>query len=291
MNQPALNAADDAARARRRPSAGYWLMSALLAFVVFELVWFAVRTPGFGWPQVLKYITAPTVLQGLSVSLALTGAGMTLGITLGIGAALLKIGPFLPGRWLASFYVWLFRGTPLLIQLIFWYNLAYLLPRIEIGLPFGLGPVWASMDTNALITPVTAALLGLALNEGAYMTEIIRAGLLSVDSGQRDAARAIGMRPVQIFWRVVLPQAMRFIVPPTGSQVIGMLKGTSLVSVIAMADLLFSVQAIYARTFDVIPLLIVGVIWYLLAFSVLYVLLGWLERRYSRGHRAAVVSS
>jgi polar amino acid transport system permease protein len=265
----------------------YWLATVALAFVVFELVWFAIKTPGFGWPTVLKYLTAPTVLQGLATSLLLTLAGMGAGIVLGGAAALLKLGPFLPGRWLASAYVWLFRGTPLLIQLIFWYNLAYLLPRVEIGLPFG--PTWASVDTNTLITPVTAALLGLALNEGAYMSEIIRAGILSVDNGQRDAARAIGLTPTQIFWRVVLPQAMRFIVPPTGSQVIGMLKGTSLVSVIAMADLLFSVQAIYSRNFEVIPLLIVGVIWYLSMFSLLYLLLGWLERRYSRGQRLGVL--
>lgn len=285
MQAMQLDAADDAARASRRPGLGYGLATVALAFVVFELVWFAIKTPGFGWTTVLKYLTAPTVLAGLGTSLMLTLAGMGAGIAIGICAALLKLGPFLPGRWLASVYVWLFRGTPLLIQLIFWYNLAYLLPRIELGLPFG--PTWASVDTNTLITPVTAALLGLALNEGAYMTEIIRAGILSVDAGQRDAARAIGMRPAQIFWRVVLPQAMRFIVPPTGSQVIGMLKGTSLVSVIAMADLLFSVQAIYSRNFEVIPLLIVGVVWYLAMFSLLYVLLGWLERRYSRGHRAA----
>jgi polar amino acid transport system permease protein len=288
MHAMTLNPADDAARASRRPGLGYGLATVALAFVVFQLVWFAIQTPGFGWPTVLKYLTAPTVLQGLATSLLLTLVGMGAGIVLGIAAALLKLGPFVPGRWLASVYVWLFRGTPLLIQLIFWYNLAYLLPRVEIGLPFG--PTWASIDTNTLITPVTAALLGLALNEGAYMSEIIRAGILSVDNGQRDAARAIGLRPAQIFWRVVLPQAMRFIVPPTGSQVIGMLKGTSLVSVIAMADLLFSVQAIYSRNFEVIPLLIVGVIWYLAMFSLLYLLLGWLERRYSRGHRAVAAA-
>lgn len=286
MQAMTLNPADDAARASRRPGLRYGLATVALAFVVVELVWFAIKTPGFGWPTVLKYLMAPTVLQGLATSLLLTLAGMGAGIVLGGATALLKLGPFLPGRWLASVYVWLFRGTPLLIQLIFWYNLAYLLPRIELGLPFG--PTWASVDTNTLITPVTAALLGLALNEGAYMSEIMRAGILSVDNGQRDAARAIGLTPTQIFWRVVLPQAMRFIVPPTGSQVIGMLKGTSLVSVIAMADLLFSVQAIYSRNFEVIPLLIVGVIWYLSMFSLLYLLLGWLERRYSRGQRAGV---
>lgn len=275
---------DDVALARHPKGAAYWIATVVLSLLALKLVIFVVSSPGFGWPTVARYLFDPSILGGLAMSLALTAVGMSVGILLGIVSAVLKMSPFLPGRWLASGYVWLFRGTPLLIQLIFWYNLAYLLPTIDLALPFG--PVLARWDTNALITPITAALLGLALNEGAYMTEIIRAGLLSVDTGQRDAARAIGMRPVQIFTRITLPQAMRVIIPPSGSQCIGMLKGTSLVSVISMADLMFTVQAIYNKNYEVIPLLIVGVVWYLSMFSLLYIGQSHLERRFSRGQRA-----
>jgi polar amino acid transport system permease protein len=197
----------------------------------------------------------------------------------------MRLSDFRVGRYIAEFYAWLFRGTPLLIQLLFWYNLAYLLPNIEIGIPFG--PTLYSWDTNELITPFIAALLGLALNEAAYMAEIMRAGIQSVDSGQLDAAKSLGFTPAKSFFRIVLPQAMRFVLPPAGSQVIGMLKGTSLVSVIAMTDLLFSVQTIYNRTFKVVPMLIVAVIWYLLVFTLLSYFQKKMEAYFSRGYNAA----
>jgi polar amino acid transport system permease protein len=209
---------------------------------------------------------------------------MTLGTVIGTLLALMKLSTFRTARVFASLYTWLFRGTPLLIQLLFWYNLAYLLPNISIGIPFG--PTLVSWDTNELITPFIAAVLGLALNEAAYMTEIMRAGILSVDSGQRDASRALGFTPFKSFSRIIFPQAMRIVLPPASSQVIGMLKGTSLVSVIAMTDLLFSVQTIYNRNFKVVPLLLVAVVWYLAVFSVLTYLQSRLEQRFSRGYVA-----
>ncbi|TKB26402.1 MAG: amino acid ABC transporter permease, partial [Mesorhizobium sp.] len=152
-------------------------------------------------------------------------------------------------------------------------------PRISIG--------FASWNTNDLITPLTAAVLGLALNEAAYMAEIIRGGLLSVDKGQAETAEAFGMTRARALRRIIIPQAMRSIVPPTGNQLISMIKATSLVSVIAMADLLYSVQSIYNRTFEIIPLLMVAVLWYLLITSVLNVAQGAIERHYSRGDRGA----
>jgi len=184
----------------------------------------------------------------------------------------------------ASAYVWFFRGTPLLVQLIFWFNLAALYPTLGFGIPFG--PAFVEVDTNSLITPLLAAILGLGLNEGAYMSEIVRAGLLSVDPGQTDAAEALGMRKVQVFRRIVLPQAMRVIIPPTGNETISMLKTTALVSVIAIPDLLFAVQVIYSRNFDVIPLLITASLWYLLVTTVLSIGQYFIERHFKRGDRA-----
>jgi polar amino acid transport system permease protein len=288
MDQPRApegDAPDDVAQARRRRGAARWIAGIVIALFVVELALFLVTNPRFEWPVVLKYLFAPSVLRGLGMTITLTVLGMGIGIVIGTVSALALLSGFAPSRWLAQGYLWLFRGTPLLIQLIFWYNLAYLLPQISIGLPFA--PPWVSWSTNDVITPFLAALLGLGLAEGAYMTEIVRAGLLSVDARQHDAAKAIGMRPSQAFFRIVLPQAMRFIIPPTGNQVIGMAKATALVSVIAMGDLLHAVQLIYNRTYEIVPLLMVAVLWYLAIITVLYAVQSRLERRYSRGHALA----
>ncbi|RZJ12230.1 MAG: amino acid ABC transporter permease [Rubrivivax sp.] len=268
---------DDVALAKPRLRIGRWVANALVAIVTLQVVWFLATNPRFEWGVVAEFLTAKAVLHGLGISILLTFFGMTFGTVLGTLLALMKLGRFATGRAVAGFYTWLFRGTPLLIQLLFWYNLAYLIPRI--GIPFG--PDW---DTNELITPFIAAVLGLALNEAAYMAEIMRAGILSVDSGQQDAARALGFTPLRSFWRVVFPQAMRMVLPPAGSQVIGMLKGTSLVSVIAITDLLFSVQTIYNRNFKVVPLLLVAMVWYLFVFSLLSLFQRRMEAHFSRGH-------
>jgi len=158
------------------------------------------------------------------------------------------------------------------------------MPQVSLGVPFG--PEFLVWNTNALITPLFAAILGLGLNEGAYMAEIIRGGILSVDPGQKEAASALGMTQTRTMRRIVLPQAMRFIIPPTGNQVISMIKATALVSVIALSDLLYTAQSIYNKTFETIPLLIVTCVWYLAITSVLYVFQSFIERRYSRGDRA-----
>jgi polar amino acid transport system permease protein len=278
--------ADDVAQARPHPRWGRRLLLALMLFAALDVLVFLVTNPRFEWGVVAQYLTAANVLKGLGVSVLLTAIGMTLGTVVGTGVALLKVSDFPAARAFGNFYTWLFRGTPLLIQLLAWYNLAYLLPEITLGIPFG--PTFVRWDTNELITPFVAAVLGLALNEAAYMAEIMRAGILSVDPGQRDAARALGFTPAQTFRRIVFPQAMRVVLPPAGSQVIGMLKGTSLVSVIAMTDLLFSVQTIYNRNFKVVPLLLVALIWYLAVFTLLTLLQGRLERRFSRGHATPV---
>lgn len=276
---------DDVAHAHHRPGPLRWLATILLALVALQIAAFLVTNTRFEWPVVAKYLFAPSILRGLSMTLTLTVIGMVIGSVIGTVAALALLSDFKPCRWAAQAYLWVFRGTPLLIQLIFWYNLAYLVPNVSIGVPF-VAPI-AHWSTNEVITPFLAALLGLGLAEGAYMTEIVRAGLLSVDARQHDAAKAIGMTPVQSFFRIVLPQAMRFIIPPTGNQVISMAKATALVSVIAMKDLLLSVQLIYNRTFEVVPLLMVAVLWYLAVITLLYAAQSRLEHHYSRGHRRA----
>ncbi|MBO9516415.1 MAG: amino acid ABC transporter permease [Variovorax sp.] len=282
---PRAGLAEDVAHARARPAPLRWIGNALLLLVALQIVVFFVTNARFEWHVVFQYLFAATVLKGLGMTIVLTVVAMLIGAVIGTACALLLMGDWKPGRWAACAYLWAFRGTPLMIQLIFWYNLAYLVPTISIGIPFAAPLV--QWESNELITPLLAALLGLGLAEGAYMTEIVRAGLLSVDARQHDAARAIGMTPARSFLRIVLPQAMRFIIPPTGNQVISMAKATALVSVISMNDLLHAVQMIYNRTYQIVPLLMVAVIWYLALITVLYALQGRLERRYSRGQRHA----
>jgi len=241
----------------------------------------------FGWDVVAEYIVSDTILQGLWVTIWLAVVGMIIGVILGLPIAIARMSDDPLARSLSGVFVWFFRGTPLLVQLILWYNLSFLFPQITLSIPFG--PTLAAWNSNDLITPITAAIIGLALNEAAYMAEIIRGGLLSVDRGQMETAEAFGMRPMRALWRIVIPQAMRSIVPPTGNQFISMIKATSLVSVIAMADLLYSAQSIYNRNFEVIPLLMVAVLWYLLITSILSVIQSRIERYYARGDQQRVV--
>ena len=195
------------------------------------------------------------------MTLELTVLAMPIGIVLGVVLALMRLSPNPLLSSASWFYIWLFRGTPVLVQILFWFYIAALFPTIDLGVPFG--PSFIHLDGNTLITPFVAGMLGLGLNEGAYMSEIVRAGIISVDEGQTDAAHALGMTRLQTMRRIVLPQAMRVIIPPTGNETISMLKTTSLVSVIAVTELLYSVQLIYARNYQTIPLLIVASIWYL----------------------------
>lgn len=273
----------DVANARHRTSPLRWAISLFLALAAFQLVFFLFTNPRFEWAVVWKYLFSWSIIQGLGVTLALTVIAMVIGTVIGTVTALALLSNFKPVRCAAQLYLWAFRGTPLLIQLIFWYNLAYLVPTISIGIPF-MEP-FASWPTNTVVTPFLAALLGLGLAEGAYMTEIVRAGLTSVDPRQSDAAKALGMTPAKAFFRIIFPQAMRFIIPPTGNQIIGMAKATALVSVIAMNDLLHSVQVIYNRTYEIVPLLLVAVTWYLVVITLMYALQSRLERHYSKGHR------
>jgi polar amino acid transport system permease protein len=179
------------------------------------------------------------------------------------------------------FYIWFFRGTPVYVQILLWFNLSYIFPRISIGVPFG--PALTSWSTNSLISALTAGILALGLNEAAYMAEIVRAGILSVDEGQSEAASALGMSRGLIMRRIVLPQAMRVIVPPTGNETISMLKTSALVSAIAVPELLQHTQAIINNTYATVPLLLMASFWYLAMTSILTVGQFYLERYFGRG--------
>jgi polar amino acid transport system permease protein len=264
----------------RRP--GRWLAAALVGVAAVWLVHSLVTNPGFQWGTVGKYMFSAEILKGVLMTIELTALTMLVGILLGVVLAVMRLSPNPLVSGASTLYVWFFRGTPVLVQLIFWFNLASLYPVLKLGIPFG-GPALARGDANVLITPFLAALLGLGLNEGAYMAEIVRGGILGIDQGQNDAAKALGFTPLQTMRRIVLPQAMRMIVPPTGNQTIGMLKYTSLASVVAVAELLQSAQAIYNRTFETIPLLIVASLWYLVLTTVLSVGQHYVERHYARG--------
>lgn len=272
-------------RSRGKALSTPMLLGWIAVFAVFGIALHDVATNvRFQWPVVGKYLFDSVVLKGFFTTLWLTVITMIIGVVLGILLAIMRISELAPLRAFSGAYLWFFRGTPVLVQLVFWYNLAALYPRYVLGIPF-TGVTFVDGSFNDLVTPYTAAILGLGLNEGAYMAEIVRAGLEGVSKGQREAAAAMGLTKNQTMRLVVLPQAMRFIVPPTGNQTIGMLKNTSIVSMVALSDLLYSVQSIYSRTFQTIPLLLVACFWYLVATTTLTAVQSRIERHYSRGFR------
>ncbi len=267
----------------RRLARSPWriVVGAVALVLAAMLVHLFVTSSSLQWGVVGSYLTSSEILLGLWRTLYLTALAMVIGVVGGTVLALMRLSTSLVLRTTASAYLWLFRGTPLLVQILFWFNIASFVPRLSLGVPFG--PSFVSAGTNSLVTTLVAAILALGLNEAAYMAEIVRAGILSVDRGQTEAAQSLGMTRRLAFRRIVVPQAMRVIIPPTGNQTIGMLKGTALVSVISLPELLYSVQLIYAKNFETIPLLVVASLWYLIVTSVLSVGQHFLERKFGRG--------
>jgi polar amino acid transport system permease protein len=266
---------------------GRWIVAGLTALLAADIVYSVATNANFHWDIFGQYFTSTRVLNGLVVTLELTVISMAIGIALGVVLAVMRLSPNPLVTGFSWFYVWFFRGTPVLVQLLFWSFVSALYPQISLGIPFG-GPVLVHGSANAVITPFVAAILGLGLNEGAYMAEIVRAGILSVDEGQTEAAQALGMTRLQMMRRIVLPQAMRVIIPPTGNETISMLKTSSLVSVIAYSELLYSVQLIYAVNFRQIPLLMVACVWYLIVTTILSIGQYYVERHFGRGHARAL---
>ena len=252
-----------------------------IGVLVAMLVNSLVTNPNWQWGFQLENAFSPPVLRGVVTTIWLTIAAMLIGVVLGVVLAVMRLSPnpILSGS--AWFYVWIFRGTPVLVQLVIWGNLTSLYRNISLGIPFG--PEWLTFETRDLIPAVAAALLGLGLNEAAYMSEIIRAGILSVDEGQSEAASALGLTRLQTLRRIVLPQAMRVVVPPTGNETISMLKTTSLVAYVPYYELFFQTSAIGSRTFQPFPMLVTASMWYLAMTSVLMVGQYYIERYYARG--------
>nr|UUG47325.1 amino acid ABC transporter permease protein [Amycolatopsis sp.] len=260
---------------------GRWLAVAVVLVLLAMLVHALVTNSAFQWDVVARYFTADAVLLGLRTTLELTAVALLGGFVIGIVLALMR----LSGNWVLSSlswaYTWLFRSVPLLVQLLFWYNIPLLYPKLSIGIPFG--PELSTFSTKNLIGGVAAAVIGLTLHEGAQAAEIVRAGILSVGRGQREAAAALGLSRTRILRRIVLPQAMRVIIPPMGNQAINLLKGTAIVSVIAVQDLLFATQVIYNSNYLIIPLLLVATLWYVVVTSIMGIAQYYVERHYSRG--------
>ncbi len=265
-----------------RPRRGRVLATVSVLFLLL-LVFFLqdfLRNPAIQWSVVMQYLFSREILNGVAVTLVLTGAGMALGIVIGVVVALMRLSRNRIFQVVATAYVWFFRGIPQLVLLLIAYNFALFYKNIVIGVPFG--PELFTIDTSELLAPMTAAILAFALNESAFSSEIIRAAILAVPPGQRAAATAMGMTPTATYRRVVLPQALRMSVPPLSNDVITTLKTTSLVAFIGVFDIMYTAQSIYQSTFRVVPLLIVAGLWYLFLVSVLTVLQSLLEQYLSR---------
>ncbi|HEY3464096.1 MAG TPA: amino acid ABC transporter permease [Amycolatopsis sp.] len=286
---PPTEAPIDAERIKAVPVRHYgrWVAGVIILFLAFIVIRSVITNDALQWPVVGDYLFDARVLRGLQNTLILTVIAMLIGIVGGILLAVMRLSPNPLTSGAAAIYIWLFRGTPLITQLVIWNFLALAYPRLGLGIPFG--PEFVSWDTNQLITQFTASLLGLGLNEAAYMAEIVRGGIQSVDSGQLEAASALGMSRTKTLRRIILPQAMRVIIPPTGNETISMLKTTSLVVAIGYYELMVAVQTIYAQNYKTVPLLITAAAWYLFMTSVLTLVQIQIEKRFSRGTSRDVV--
>ncbi|GAA1967625.1 amino acid ABC transporter permease [Amycolatopsis minnesotensis] len=280
--------ADLPSRILPRRRYGNWIAGALVALFAFLIIRSALTNDNFSWPAFGHYLFDPAILLGLARTVELALIAMGLSIVVGVLLAVMRQSSNKVLNAVSSAYIWLFRATPLLVLLLLLYNLAALYPRISLGVPFG--PDLFTVGTNTVITVAGAAIIGLTLHESAYCAEIFRAGLLSVEHGQREAAEALGISGALMLRRIILPQAMRAIVPPLTNQFVNVVKTTSIVSVISMPELLYSAQIIYARTYETIPLLLVVTFWYLVLTALLTVAQRYVERYFNRG-RAGVATA
>ncbi len=262
---------------------GRWVATAIVLIIVAALLKGILTSPNFQWSVFRQYFFSAPVLRGVRLTILLTIGSMVIGVVLGIVLALMRLSPAPIVSGASWTYIWLFRGTPVLVQIFFWFFIAALTgPHPAFSIPF-TNVVLFHLDFNSLVRPISAGLLALGLNEGAYMSEIVRAGILSVDEGQFEAASSIGMTRLKTMRLVVLPQAMRVIIPPTGNETISMLKTTSLVSAIAVTELFQTVRNIYSTTYQTIPLLLVAMVWYLVLTTILTIPQFYLERHFARG--------
>jgi polar amino acid transport system permease protein len=265
----------------RRP--GRWLATLIVAVAGGGILWSIGRNHNLQWHVIGRYLFSGLILHGVVVTCYLTIMSIVIGFAGGAVLAIMRLSANPVLRFIATVYVVVFRGIPTLVQIIFWGYLGAFYRHILIGIPF-THVTFIRLDTNAVVGATTAAILALGLNEIAYASEILRGGILGVDRQQIEAAYSLGLKPLQTTRRVVIPQAMRSVIPPLGNEVISVLKITSLVSVISGSDLMTQVQNVYAQNYEVIPLLAVASIWYLAVTTALTVPQRWLERYYGRGH-------
>jgi polar amino acid transport system permease protein len=261
----------------RRIYWGRWISGGIATVVVGLAIVGLAHNSGMGWDKVWEFLFSGAIMSGLLVTIEIAVVSMLFSIVGGVILALMTQSRNPVLYWFSMTYIWLFRGVPLLVQIIFWFNLAIIIPKITIWLPF-VGVV-AHWDTNTLINGFAAALLGLSLNESAYMAEIIRGAITGVSRGQMEAGLALGLKRSRALRKVVLPQTVGIVIPPTGSQFLGLIKNSSLVSVVGGGELLTKAQYIYSENFAVVPLLVVVSIWYLVLTSVATVLQHMVERR------------
>jgi polar amino acid transport system permease protein len=258
-----------------------WVASAVVAVLVAMAANAAITNPAWNWPEFAAYFFSRSILGALWITIQLTLLATVIGFALGVVLALMRLsrGPVLVAvSWT---YIWAFRSIPLIVQLLFWYNLAILYNELSFGIPFG--PSFFSVGTMDLIPPMAAAVLGLSLHQAAYFAEIVRGGVLSVGKGQRQAAAALGIPRHRQLTRIILPQAMRTIIPTAGNEIIGLFKGTSVVYVMAIGELFYQIQVIYNRTGDVVPMLMVATIWYIVLTTLLSIVQHFVERHYAKG--------
>ena len=270
-------AEDDIKRLRiARPIPYRQVAASILLFAFLAFIVRAFWVGAIEWHYVSDYLFSAPILRGVRGTIVMTVCAMVIGILLGTTVAIMRMSANPALRWAATGYIWLFRGTPALLQLLLWFNLALIFPTISL---FGYFPV----NTVDVMTPFVAALLGLGIQQGAYTAEVVRSGILSVDRGQVEAAQSIGMTKLRAMLTIVLPQAMRVIVPPIGNETIGMVKLTSLASVIQYSEVLRTVGDVYYANSRVIELLIVAGIWYMVIVTVLSIGQSYIERYFSKG--------
>jgi polar amino acid transport system permease protein len=258
-----------------------WLVSVAALVVAAQFVHGLATNPGWDWPEFARYFAAKSIVSALWLTIQLTFWGTLIGFGLGVllAAARLSHNPVL--QVISWLYVWAFRSIPLIVQLLFWFNLGYLYQTLSIGIPFG--PSFFDFQVRSVLSGSVAAIIGLALHQAAYSAEIVRAGIISVDEGQREAAASLGIPRRREFFKIVLPQAMRGILPNATNEVIALFKGTSIVSVMAIAELFYQVEIVYGRSGRVVPMLMVATIWYVVLTSLLSIVQFYVERHYAKG--------
>jgi polar amino acid transport system permease protein len=260
---------------------GRWFASAVVAVLLAQLIHAAVTNKKLEWNVFFDYVFDPTILRAIVITLKLTALAAIFGFAGGIVLAGMRLSRSPLLRSVSWTYVWLFRSVPLIVQILFWGNLALLYRTVSVGVPFG--PGFAKFPTIDLLSSFTAAVVGLSICEAAYAAEVVRGGILSVDAGQTEAANALGIPRLRQFRRIIFPQAMRSIMPSAANQLIGLVKSTSIVYVLAIGELFYQVTVIYGRTTRVVPLLTVATFWYVVITTVLSVVQYYIERYYSRG--------